>query len=58
MTTATRPKWIAGRDGTAHAHRAGYPRTVCGAPRVDERFAWPRTSRCLRCVAITEGADS
>ena len=54
MATATwtRVRWVAGPDGTAHAHPARrLPRTLCGLPALDERFAWPERGRCLDCWA-------
>lgn len=54
MTTATvaRVRWLAGKEGLAHAHRGSKPaRTVCGWPAVDERFAWPAKARCDLCQA-------
>jgi hypothetical protein len=47
--TAVRVRWIAGRDGMAHAHVSG--RTLCHAPSIAERFAWPTVTRCTACVA-------
>jgi hypothetical protein len=44
-----RAHWIAGRDGIAHAHVSG--RTLCRAPSIAERFAWPTVTRCTACVA-------
>jgi hypothetical protein len=46
----TRIRWTAGRDGVAHAHTSG--RTLCHAPSIGERDAWPTLTRCPRCVAM------
>ena len=46
------PRFRAGRDGVAHAHRGRDPRALCGAPSVPEQFAWPETSRCADCLAL------
>lgn len=48
----TRIRWTALRDGIAHAHAPGLPRTLCGQPAVAERDAWPTFRRCLACVAL------
>lgn len=52
----TRPRinWRAGADGTAHAHRAGHPRTLCGQLVLPERSAWPGERKCLACRAVLE----
>ena len=47
-------RWIADASGEAHAHRPGDRLTLCGRPRIDERYAWPHTSRCSECTAIVE----
>ena len=50
-----RVTWTAARDGEAHARIAGRPRTLCGIPPVDPRFAWPETRpRCEVCVRTAE----
>jgi len=42
--------WLAAdAEGVAHAIRAG--RSLCGAPVVTERFAWPTLTRCSWCLA-------
>jgi hypothetical protein len=46
----TRILWIAGKDGQAHAYRWG--RTLCHAPSIAERDAWPRLTYCPRCEAM------
>jgi hypothetical protein len=46
----TRVRWSAGKDGVAHAHVSG--RTLCHAPSIGERDAWPTLTRCPRCVAM------
>jgi len=45
----TRVRWWADRSGMAHAYRGG--RTLCHAPSIAERDAWPTLTRCPRCVA-------
>ena len=42
--------WRAGRDGEAHAHRPGHPRTLCGLPVIGESLTWPESERCRACV--------
>jgi hypothetical protein len=51
----TRVRWTADRAGIAHAHVAG--RTLCRAPSIAERDAWPAFSRCPACAAaaVTTG---
>jgi hypothetical protein len=54
MPTATRRpvpmEWIALADGVAHWQpRRGQGRPVCGKPRLDARYAHPRTSKCPAC---------
>ena len=49
-----RIRWTAADDRVAHASSPGHPRTLCGLPVVDERFAWPETRRCLGCRALVE----
>ena len=46
----TRIRWTADRSGVAHAHVSG--RTLCHAPAIAERDAWPTLTRCQRCVAV------
>jgi hypothetical protein len=50
--TLTRPRWVAGRDGEAHAvpARGRVTRTTCGLPATDERLSWPERARCPRCL--------
>lgn len=46
-----RVRWIAERDGEAHAHvglRA--TRTACDSKALSERHAWPIKSRCATCT--------
>lgn len=50
----TRIRWTAGRSGVAHGHRSG--RTLCHAPAIGERYAWPETSRCADCRALEAAA--
>lgn len=45
-------RYLAGRDGLAHAQRPGQPRTVCGVPAIGEAFAWPERDRCWTCVRM------
>lgn len=47
-----RVRFLAGRDGIAHAHRPGHPRTVCGLLSVREAHAWPERERCWTCAGI------
>lgn len=47
-------RWIADRDGVAHAIPTRSTRARCGAPRIDERFAWPALRTCPTCVAEIE----
>ncbi len=50
-----RVAWTADRDGQAHARVAGRPRTLCGIPPVEPRFAWPETRpRCDACLAASK----
>lgn len=51
----TRPRWTAGTDGIAHAHVDRI--TACGVSPIAERYAWPETSRCPTCKAITARSD-
>ena len=50
---ATRFRWLASKDGEAHAvpARGRWVRTACGLPALDERMAWPERARCPRCLA-------
>jgi hypothetical protein len=58
MTTATAPtpphiRWLAGSDRVAHAHVGRRPMTTaCGAPVIEERFAWPKLRACLACTGV------
>jgi len=47
------PRWIAARDGIAHAHLPG-GRTLCGTEPIAPRYAWPESSRCPACVRLAE----
>lgn len=48
--------WRAGKDGVGHALATPRAlRAVCGARPVDERLAWPMTSKCGDCLAATTG---
>lgn len=52
MSTFRRPVWRAGDDRIGHALLARTARRyACGAPTLDERFAWPAVSRCPACDA-------
>ncbi len=44
------PRWTAGPDGVGHAHIGRI--TACGHAPIEERFAWPMTWRCQRCVVM------
>ena len=44
----TRLRWTAGRSGMAYAHVSG--RTLCHAPSIAERYAWPEFTRCADCL--------
>lgn len=44
-------KWLAARDGIAHATNGRGFNAACGKRAVLERLAWPATSRCLACTA-------
>ena len=51
------PVWIAESDGVGHARALERsPRTACGAPAIDPRYAWPIAERCELCVAVTKRA--
>ena len=54
MVAATKPvarEWIALKDGIEHGQpKRGRGRTFCGKPRIDPRYAHPKTSRCQACV--------
>jgi hypothetical protein len=50
----TRIRWWADRLGIAHAHVSG--RTLCHAPSIAERDAWPMVRRCARCVTVVKEA--
>ena len=46
-----RVRWTAGNArGVAHAHVSG--RTLCHAPSIGERYAWPIRSRCPACLVV------
>ena len=45
----TRIRWTADRSGIAHAHVSG--RTLCHAPSIGERHAWPERTRCPACLS-------
>ena len=51
--TRSRHRWLAWRDGIAHAvpARGRLTRTACGLPASDERLTWPERSRCAGCLA-------
>lgn len=52
------PIWIADKDGVAHARsHLPSPRTACGIPAIEERYAWPALGRCATCVAVLERAE-
>ncbi len=47
-----RIRWIADRDGEAHAHAGTRAtRTACGRRALSERHAWPAKRRCEACAA-------
>jgi hypothetical protein len=49
----TRIRWSAGNArGVAHAHVSG--RTLCHAPAIGERYAWPMLARCAECSRAAE----
>ena len=48
----SRIRWSAGKDGRAHAHVSG--RTLCHAPAIGERYAWPERARCPDCFRAAE----
>ncbi len=49
----TRIRWTAGNArGVAHAHVSG--RTLCHAPAIGERDAWPMLARCADCFRAAE----
>lgn len=48
--SAARIRWAADRDGVAHGHRPGHPRTLCRLPAIAERYAWPTVTRCPACL--------
>lgn len=41
--------WMADSDGLGHGHRFRATRTLCGLPRVDERYKHPESARCHAC---------
>lgn len=45
---------VAAKDGIEHINRPRQSRTLCGRIALDERYAWPRTSRCPVCLAEAE----
>lgn len=49
MTAKVVIKWLAARDGIAHATNGRGFNAACGKRAVLERLAWPATSRCLAC---------
>lgn len=53
-------RWVAARDGEAHARIRSQPRTLCGKIALDERYGWPERSRCETCIrlALASSADS
>jgi hypothetical protein len=49
----THISWTAGdARGVAHAHVSG--RTLCHAPAIGERYAWPMRARCADCSRAAE----
>jgi hypothetical protein len=49
----TRLRWSAGdARGVAHAHVSG--RTLCHAPAIGERYAWPMLAHCPDCFRAAE----
>lgn len=44
-------KWLAARDGVAHAVTGRGFNAACGKRAVLERLAWPATGKCQACVA-------
>lgn len=47
---AVRIRWRATKpDGIGHAFAGRTRPALCGAKNEDERFDWPRRSRCLAC---------
>ena len=50
MTAAT-VRWIAGKDGIAHAQPSSGHKTLCGKFGLPDRYAWPTRTRCAVCVA-------
>lgn len=49
--------WRAGEDGVEHAFAKapGVTRTLCGAPIVAERLAWPKKTRHETCDLLSKG---
>lgn len=47
-------RWIApAKDGVGHAYPGRrYQRPACGGALVDERFAYPVTTRCEACLIV------
>lgn len=46
------PRWISAKDGVAHAVHRGGREYLCGRRLIDERLAWPRTSKCDTCESV------
>lgn len=44
-----RVDWRAGPDGFGHAVSRRTRGVLCGAERIQERYAWPVTLRCEPC---------
>ncbi len=54
----TRIRWIAERDGEAHAHvGARATRTACGQRARSEKLAWPAKTRCEACMAAVAALE-
>lgn len=51
------PRWRAlNARGIAHAYLGRTSRAVCGAKTQDERYDWPRRSKCSQCLDVLGGA--
>lgn len=49
------PRWLAfDRIGRAHAYIGRSQTALCGARGFEERFSWPRRTRCADCMAAIE----
>lgn len=47
------PRWRAPKpDGVGHAYLSRRDAALCGARNQEERYDWPRRSKCAACVEL------